>query len=179
MKTLSILALVLCLYPLASRAADEFKAMDVKPGLWETAMSTQMSGLPPIPPEALARLTPEQRKQMESVLSQRAGRGTTSTSKSCVTKEDMNKPLGLSDTVKQSCKSTIVRSSSTEQEIRLDCNQGGMQGTATMHIEAVDSENIKGTMQMNANGGNNKMSMQSSFTSKWVSSDCGDLKKPQ
>jgi uncharacterized protein DUF3617 len=179
MKTVLCCALALCLHPLASRAADEFQAMNVKPGLWETTMSTQMSGLPPIPPEALARLTPEQRKQMESVLSQRAGRGTATTTKACVAKEDMNKPLGLNDTVKQNCKSTIVRSSGTEQEIRLECNQGAMQGTATVHIEAVDSENIKGTMQMNANGGNNKMSMQSSFTSKWIGSDCGNLKKAQ
>ena len=179
MKTVSFFALALCLYPLVSRAADEFKPLDTKPGLWETTVSTQMSGLPPIPPEALARLTPEQRKQMESVLNQRGGRGSTTSNKSCVTKEEMNKPFALNDTMKQSCKSTIVRSSSTEQEIRLDCNQGAMQGTATVHVEAVDSENVKGTMQMNANGGNNKMSMQSSFTSKWLGSDCGDLKKAQ
>jgi len=178
MENVSFFALAVFLYPLASRAADEFKPMDVKPGLWETTVSTQMAGMPPIPPEALARLTPEQRAQMEAVLKQRAGQGPrTTTSKSCVTKDELNKPLTFNDTMEKSCKSTIVRSSSSEQEIRLDCNQSGMQGTITMHIQAADSENVKGTMQMNASGGNNKMTTQSSFRSKWVGSDCGDLKK--
>ena len=178
MKNVSLLTIAVCLCPLASWAADEFKPMNVKPGLWETTVSTQMAGMPPIPPEALARLTPEQRAQMEAVLKQRAGQGPrTTTNKSCVTKDDLNKPLSFNDNVKQSCKSTIIRSSSSEQEVRLDCNEGAIQGSATMHIQAVDSENVKGTTQMNASGGNNKMTSQSSFTSKWVGSDCGDLKK--
>src|SRR5690242_3115927 len=131
MKYVSFFTLALCLYPLASRAADEFKPMDVKPGLWETTVSTQMTGMPPIPPEALARLTPEQRAQMEAVLKQRSGQGPrATTSKSCVTKDDLNKPLSFNDTVKQSCKSTIIRSSSSEQEVRLDCSEGAIQGSA-------------------------------------------------
>ena len=60
MKNVSLLTLALLLYPLASWSADELKPLDVKPGLWETTMTSQMSGMPPIPPEALARLTPEQ-----------------------------------------------------------------------------------------------------------------------
>lgn len=178
MKNVLFIAIgVIC--PLASWAADNFTPLDVKTGLWESTVTNQMSGQLPIPAEALARLTPEQRKQMEAVLSQRGGRGNTATTKSCLTKEELSKPLTFNDTVKQNCKSTVIRSSGTEQEIRLDCSQGAMQGSATMHIQASDSENVKGTMQMNASGGANKMAMQSSFTSKWLGADCGDLKKSQ
>jgi hypothetical protein len=50
-----------------------------------------------------------------------------------------------------------------------------------VHIQAIDSENVKGTTQATATGGGNdsKMNTQVSFTSKWLGSDCGDLKKQQ
>ena len=45
---------------LLAHAADSIK-LNVKPGLWEFSSAGQANGMPPIPDEALARLTPEQR----------------------------------------------------------------------------------------------------------------------
>src|SRR5271170_8464285 len=42
-------------------AADEIQPLDVKLGLWETTWTSQSAGQVPIPPEAMANLTPEQR----------------------------------------------------------------------------------------------------------------------
>ena len=50
--------------------------------------------------------------------------------------------------------------------------------TMNLHLQAIDSQNVKGSMQMNAAGGDNKMNTQTSFSAKWLGSDCGDLKKP-
>jgi hypothetical protein len=46
-------------------AADAIK-LDVKLGLWETTNTFQTSGMPQvnIPPDALARMTPEQRAKV-------------------------------------------------------------------------------------------------------------------
>ena len=181
MKSVSFLTLALLLYPLASWGADELKPLDVKPGLWETTVTSQMTGMPPIPPEALARLTPEQRARMEEMMKQRGAQGPrTTTSKSCATREDINKMSSVfnDNSARQNCKSTVTRSSSSEQDIRLDCSQNSIQATMNVHLQAVDSENVKGSMQINASGGDNKMNTQTSFTAKWLGPDCGELKKP-
>ncbi|HEY1242524.1 MAG TPA: hypothetical protein VGF16_18310, partial [Bryobacteraceae bacterium] len=93
MKNVLFFAITI-LYPLASWGADDFKPMDVKTGLWESTMTNQMSGQMPIPAEALAKLTPEQRARIEQAMKARASQGPkTSTNRSCVTKEQLNKPM--------------------------------------------------------------------------------------
>src|SRR5580704_3441380 len=42
-------------------------SLDVKPGLWEIKTSGSASGMPQIPPEALAKLPPEQRAIVEAM----------------------------------------------------------------------------------------------------------------
>ncbi len=164
-------------YPLASWGADKFTPMDVKTGLWESTVTNQMSGQLPIPPEALARLTPEQRAQIEQAMKARASQGAkTTTDKSCITKDQLNKPITFDQDKRNNCKSTLVRSSSSEQDVRMECSESGVQATVTLHIQALNSENVKGTAQVTANGGGNKMNSQSTFSAKWVSSDCGNVK---
>ena len=180
MKNVILLTIGVLLYALTSWGADELKPLDVKPGLWETTVTSQTSGMPPIPPEALARLTPEQRARMEAVLKQREAQGPkTNTTKSCATKDQIDNMFSsFNDNVRQNCKSTVIRSSSTEEDLRLDCSQNNTQVTMNVHVQAINSENVKGTVQMNASGGDNKMNTQTSLTAKWLGSDCGDLKKP-
>src|SRR5215467_16319582 len=77
--------------------ADKLQPPDVKLGLWETTVTSQMSGLPPIPPEALARMTPEQKARMEAAMKARSGHPTTHTSRHCVTKEQLEKGATFND----------------------------------------------------------------------------------
>ena len=46
-------------------ATDTITPLDVKLGQWESTLTTESNGLPPIPPEVLDRLSPEQRAKME------------------------------------------------------------------------------------------------------------------
>jgi hypothetical protein len=68
----------------------------------------------------------------------------------------------------------------------------GMKSTGTIHMEAIDSEHVNGTSQMDAAGGRNNMNVKirraatrehrkcalsGSFTAHWLGSDCGAMKK--
>src|SRR5579863_8764845 len=85
-------------------AADSVP-LDVKTGEWEYTVTTQMTGLPQsaqhqmpsIPPEQLAKMPLEQRARVEAALKQAgamaSGKPTTTTSKSCIRKEDLAKMI--------------------------------------------------------------------------------------
>ena len=166
---------------LAAWAADDIKPLDVKLGLWESTVSTQMSGLPPIPAEALARLSPDQRAQMEAMIKQRQAQSAVpKTNKSCLTKEGLAQAMSFGNMGNNdACKRTVVSSSSSNAEIRFECSdpKTSTKTTGTMHVEALNSENVKGNSQVTSGNGTNTMNAQVTFTAKWLSSDCGPLTK--
>jgi hypothetical protein len=61
----NVLLGIVLLLSLTVMAADKIQPLNVKLGLWETTHTTTTSGQMPIPPEMLAKLTPEQRAKME------------------------------------------------------------------------------------------------------------------
>ena len=159
-------------------AADGFKPLDVKLGLWETTNTFQTSGMPQmnIPPDALARMTPEQRAKVEETMKgMGSGSPRTTTTKSCMTREKMNKQQMFGDDQKQ-CTRTVVSSSGTKIEVRLQCNTDGAKINGTIRVEAMNSESVKGSMQMQTTSGDHTMNMNSTFTSKWLGADCGNVK---
>jgi len=157
-------------------AANTVQPLDVKLGLWETTTVSQMNGMPPIPPEMLAHMTPEQKAKMEAMMKQRQAEGPkTHTTKKCVTKEDLGKG-GWFDKDDQDCTKTIVTSTSRKLDVKLECTKGGGKQSGTLNVEALDSGNVKGTMQMSATNGANTMTMNSTMTSKWMGSACGAVK---
>lgn len=63
MLGMRVVSLTLCvgfIAALPAPAADN-TPLKVKPGLWEMTSDSERSGAPPIPPEALAKMSPEQR----------------------------------------------------------------------------------------------------------------------
>jgi hypothetical protein len=172
-----LLAIVL-LAASAAWAADPVP-LDVKPGQWEATVTTQFAGMPQgrsipqIPPEQLAKLPPEQRARIEAALKQAAGGPRTSTSKSCVKREDLTKMPMNND---QSCKTTLVSSSRTKQEIQMDCDRNGNKQTGTITIEALNSESIKFAIQAAAENNGKNMDMTITGTSKWLGPVCTDSK---
>jgi len=164
-----------CLPPLAGWAAD-VAPMDVKLGLWETTVTSQMSGMPSIPAEALAKLTPEQRAKMEAGMQGRGGGSSrTTTAKHCVTKETLNGPLAFVNDKDQNCKRTVVSSTGAKQDIHMECTSGGIQTSSDLHVEKVDREAIKGSMVTSTGGSGRGISVKMEFYSKWLAEDCGDV----
>jgi hypothetical protein len=160
---------------MASWAADVF---DVKPGLWNVTNTMQMSGLPPIP--NLDQMTPEQRARIEGAMKNMAGAPHTTTVKSCITQEGIEKAIARSSSTQaNSCAPKLVSMSASRVELHIDCTpqSGAMKSTGDVTIERGDSEHFTGTGKMKAAGsGGRTMDMKWSMTGTFVSSDCGDLK---
>jgi hypothetical protein len=173
---LNYLAAALLLLPGALCVGQDLSAFDVKPGLWETTSNNSVftGSMPAIPPEALARLPPQQRAALEA---RQSGKGTVR--RSCVTREELKKPFPVGD---NSCKRTLLSSGRNHQEIRFDCDHNGTKSTGTLKLDAPNSETFTGSMSISAvlaestPGGGRPMDMKMTFSGKWIGSDCGDVK---
>ena len=158
-------------------AGDAFKPLDTKLGLWETTVTVQTSGMPQmnIPPDALARMTPEQRAKVEEMM-KGSGSGRTTTSKSCMTREKMNR-AEMFGADRKNCTRSVVSSSGDKTEVRMECTtDNGAKMNGIVRVERIDSNSVKGSMQMTTTSSDHTMNMNSTFTSKWLGPDCGDVK---
>ncbi len=116
-------------------------------------------------------MPPDQRAKMEERLKAMSGAPRTTTVQSCVKQEDLDKAMtfGADD---KSCTRTVVTSSRTKAEIRIECTRNGMKSSGTVRVETASSDSVKGSMDMNMGDGNRTMKMSSTFTSKWLSPTC-------
>jgi len=180
------LALLCCSLILA---ADTLQTRNLKLGLWESTGTHEISGEIPMPPEAreqmarmretMAKMPPDQRAKMEAVMNavasaqKEASRDRKPTiHRSCVKKEDLDKLFKLDD-VAESCTRTVLSSSGSKREMRYQCAEtNGMKGTGTVHIEVVNPENVKLSMQMTFTDGTHTMSANSAYSAKWIGPAC-------
>jgi hypothetical protein len=183
LKVTTVTAIAL-LWATGSWAADDIKPLDVKPGLWESKVSTETGGMPKranmpaIPPETLAKMPPAQRAQVEAMMKSRAGGGPmVTTNKVCITKESLSNGRAFSRDQK-SCTSKVVSSTGVRQQIHIDCNQDEVKMSGDLTVERVDSNHIKGNMVMKGGQPQHPVDMKMSFENTWISSDCGDVKPP-
>jgi hypothetical protein len=159
-------------------AADKLQPLDIKMGLWETSMThAPVSGLgmPTIPPEALAKMTPEQRARMEEMMKNRGTGPKTTITKSCITREKLEKNLAFRDE-RSECTRTVLSSSSSGFEVKLHCVEKDSTSDGTFKIDVIDSESVKGVLHMVASGNGHNMSIDSTFTSRYLGPACGDVK---
>ena len=156
-------------------AADKLQRPDVKLGLWETTTTGMAAGELPIPADALAKMTPEQRARFEQMMKSRMNAPSTSTHKYCLTQEKLDKDLSFGAD-RDNCTRQIVSSSSSGAEIKFHCTEkdGTVDGTVT--FEASNPENVKGKVHMTMNANGKAMTNEVNMTSRWISASCGDLK---
>ena len=151
-----------------------YQPLNVKTGLWQVTVTTSVSGLPPMTPEMQAKfdqMTPEQRAQ---IMARFSGTPHTRTYKKCVKQEDLDKaPFSGKD---EKCNWTLVDSSSSGIEIRgTACDAGkdqGMETDVAVKIHALDSENVKGTVQGTATGNGRTMNVSGTYSGKWLGGTC-------
>jgi hypothetical protein len=157
-------------------AAQKIEPLNVKFGLWEMNNTINVTGMPAIPPDVLAKMPPEQRARMEERMKNYGGGpGRAHTYKSCFTKKKLEEGMGFDDQ-KQQCKRKIISSSSTQLEMQVECVVENAKTSGGGKIEAQNPETIKGHMHMviaTPNGGN--MESDVLISGKWVSADCGDV----
>jgi hypothetical protein len=160
---------------LAVWAADTITPLNVKLGLWQMTVTHSMSGMPAIPAESLAKLPPEQRARFEAAMKQSMGEPSTSVHKECVTKEKLAKESVFGDD-RKNCTRTVVSSTGSKLEVKLHCEEDKGKTDGTLLLEVVNADSVKGTMQSVTNSEGRSMKMNFTFDSKYLGSDCGDVK---
>jgi hypothetical protein len=169
----------------AGLLAQDIK-IDVKPGLWENTTTSQISGLtmpnmPQLTPEQLAQMPPAARARVEGMMKGGAGAPTTNVMKACVTAEQLNH--ALIDNGDKSCSYKVTGSSSSTQNIHVECTRGNTKSGGDVTLTRIDSEHVKGEANMKATGDAStqgsmaqNMTIKLSFSNRWLGSDCGDVK---
>ncbi len=149
--------------------AADMTPLNVKLGEWETTTRIQMPGLPGIPQETLDKMPPQQRAMIEERMKAMQNRPTVT--KTCLKQEDLDKAntFGAPD---KACTYTVVTSSATRREIRIECDRRTGKQTGTVVVERADSEHIKGNVRMNMEQADRTMAVSSSYESKWLGPVC-------
>jgi Protein of unknown function (DUF3617) len=157
-------------------AAALAEPLDVKTGQWESTMTLETSGAPPID---LSQLPPERRARMEAALKKQQAQGphkSTRVTKSCVTQEELSR-MPFQDFEKsmevqgESCKRTVIAATSRRWREKMECS-GKLAITAELSVEALSRESAKGNVTSLARGKDHSMSTKAAFTARWVSAAC-------
>jgi len=154
-------------------AADNITPLNVKEGLWEMTMTHSMTGMPAvpnIPPDALAKLPPEQRARVEAMM-----KGGPNVQKVCITKEKLEKHSAFSNN-RGDCTRTVVNSTGSKFEAKFHCEDKQATTDGTLVVGALSSDGVKGTMHSVTNTNGHAMNMDFTFSSKYLGPACGDVK---
>ena len=177
MPGIRVVSLTLCLgvaAALPALAADN-TPLKVKPGLWEMTSDSERSGAPPIPPEALARMSPEQRAKFEAALQQSMG-PKHRVAKHCVTQANIDKGFEKMEHMGgDNCTQTVTSSTSTLRAGSFACT-GREAASGTYRFEARNPESVAANWDVTMSNGGKDMKMKSVMQGKWLGSDCGSVK---
>ncbi len=179
MSRMSVLVVLASAAALAAGSAYG-ASLNVKPGLWETTTQSQVSGMPPIPPEDLARMPPEARARMQAAMqSSMNAMNKARTVKYCVSQDEINKGFAAEEARhgnSENCQRMVVSSSANAQTVHLTCTGDGETTTGTINIVAANPETVSGAFDFDVSGHGNSMKMHSTLSSHWLSADCGAIK---
>ena len=174
MRSKICLVLIVC-SALTLCAADDIPFLDVKQGLWEVSTTHSMKGMPAagnLPPDVLAKLPPEQRAKIEAMMS---GKPSTDVMKSCITKEKLEKRSAFMSN-RGECSRTVVSSTGRKLELKIHCVDKETTSDGTAVMEAIGSDNVKGTMHFVTKTSENTITMDFTTSSKYLGPACGDVK---
>lgn len=149
--------------------------LNVRTGLWEMTVSGQNSGMPPIPPEALARLTPEQRARFQAGMAARMGSaGKPHVYKSCITEATLQRGFETGESnAHRKCTQTILSRTASAMDGREECTDEHGHASGHFHFAAPNPATVNGTIEFTANDGSHTMTIKRVINGKWVGADCG------
>jgi len=177
MPKFSVVVTGLCTTTLLATAAyAQSVPLNVKLGLWEMTTQTQMSGLPPIPPAALAHMAPEQRARIQASMAESmAKREKPEVRKECVTRKTLEHGFNPKRSGAKGCNMTVTTSTPRVMEMHQNCT-GSQKITGTFHFEAPTPDTVVGNYHMAMSGGGNAMTMKFDIRGRWLGADCGNVK---
>ncbi len=172
------------LFAAALCATGAAQAQKVAPGLWEHSMTMksqggQMEAAMAQMQEQLARMTPEQRKQMEAMMSSRGGSGMAMAAgkptsvKVCITPEQAAR-----DEIPQSqgnCQQTSRERSGNTLKFKFACTgERAATGSGEYTFSGDKAHTGRVIVETMMRGQPERMEMEHS--GRWLAADCGDVK---
>lgn len=146
--------------------------LNVKLGLWESTLTTKMSGALPFD---TSNLSPAQRAQIQAVLQAR-GAGTHKY-RSCLTEKQREEdPAAEPPEPGESCKTKVISQSSKHWKGTRVCTRNGRRREFDIDMRALSRVRAKGTIRVVFSEGGQTMTANSKMSSRWLSSSCGDVK---
>jgi Protein of unknown function (DUF3617) len=147
------------------------EALNVKPGAWHITVVTTTTGNP-IPPDALAKLQPDQRAKIEESMKARAGKPNTETFKSCITREDLDQDRMFNAESDGNCTRKILSKTATKLVIEQTCTTPqALTGRTT--LEAKSPEAIVAVIDTVQGGANGKIHVD--LKGRWLGAGCDGL----
>ncbi|UVT14331.1 MAG: DUF3617 domain-containing protein [Nitrospira sp.] len=151
------------------------ESLNVKPGAWEMTVTTVASGMK-LSPEMSARMTPQQRTQMEQMMKAREGKPHTTTAQSCITKVDVAhdriiKEMEEEDDDEVPCKIKVISKSSSKLALDQIC-PGPPPSTTHFTIEAKTTESLAATGDREQSG-SGKVHMD--IIGRWLGAGCSGI----
>jgi hypothetical protein len=177
MRKAALLA-ALSLWTAIALGAGKFAPLNIKTGYWESTLHQKGSGGLPITPDMQARLaqmTPQQRAMLEAYMKGANVAVTTPKTmvdKGCWTEKDLQKSPLFGDR----CTWTDLTSTGTKLQGKGTCwmdNAKQEKMNVTMNVSVVDSEHVKGTMQLIMSGGGRSLTSDYDLTAKYLGPVCG------
>jgi hypothetical protein len=154
-------------------AGDKAQPLDINVGLWEIT-TIQDPGGGQFSPEALAKLSPQQRAKFDEMMKQNAAEGPkTKVEKECLTKRKLID--GSAFNQEGTCRRNVTTASGTRLDLTAECMENHVRKNFLIHAEAISPESVKGSVQTLIDGHDRTVRVNSNFTAKWLGSECGNV----
>ena len=147
LRTLSVAAALLACS--LTPALAQGQPIDVRTGLWEFSSQRSMTGMPKmpempaIPPEALAKMPPAQRAQLEAALKARRNAGSgRHVSKVCVTAASLRKSPAFGMPRRANCQRTKNVRTAEGWQLRRSVTENGREQRMDINYKALTRETI-------------------------------------
>jgi hypothetical protein len=157
----------------ATVAMAQAPALDIKVGLWENTIVTNMAGAAPA--VDTSKMPPEQAAKIAEALKGMGNR--TIVEKNCLTKEDMAKDtFMMPENSAQKCTRTVTTNTKTTYAATVTCS-GQRDSKGEVNIEAgAGGTSYNGTMKMATMNAGRSMNLTMTMTGKYLGAACGAVK---
>ncbi len=169
----AVITIAVALCALTQETLVRAESFNVKPGTWEMTVTAIASGMK-LSPEMAAKLTPQQRAQMEQMMKAREGKPHTTTMHSCLTKQDISQDRIIKEMEDEDddnevhCKVNVISKSSSKLVLETKC-PGPSPSTTHFAVEAKTPDSIEATGEREQQGsGKSRMTIKG----RWVSASC-------
>jgi Protein of unknown function (DUF3617) len=148
--------------------------LDVKIGLWETTVHSEMHGKMPISETDLAALAPQQRAALERMLAEQS-KPQTHVVKTCLTQEKLNRSGDLFGNSESgmTCHNKVSRQTRDTFAGTMNCTEGSRHLSGDVLYHATDREHVAGTIHMAVTDGTKSLTTQAKIEARWLGSACG------